>query len=166
MEINAKIILLLTIFMCSFCTGNACASNVVNMDISFNPKHPYWPGEQVTVTTTVVPAQAGAYVKLQCEHRGFFASGYTDSNGKFTGVCTIPADALDLVKRSSTMGSLTFTAICPQQGEQATNDQWAQSNDVPCQIVSKAQAPEFPSIALPVATVIGLVAIIGRKKSN
>lgn len=127
MKINIKRFLLLTAFICICCTGSAYASDVVGLDISFSPQAPFSPGEQVTVTATVSPSQSGAYVELQSDLGGYFASGYTDDNGKFTEVCTVPYDALE-------RGSIVFTAICqPPQ-----NDQWAQSVDYYCNIVSPA----------------------------
>lgn len=137
MKINVKVLLFLTVFICSCCTGNAYASNVVALDLSFNPASPFWPGEEVAITASVYPSQSGAYVQIQSEFGGYFASGYTDSNGEFTGVYTIPDDALERVQYASQIGSIGFTAICPESEDQG----WAQSLDYYCNIVPEEPEP-------------------------
>lgn len=165
MRINVTILLLLTVFVCSCCTGNAYASNVVGMGLSFNPAPPFWPGEKVAITASVEPSQPGAYVKIQSEYApgydgGYFASGYTDSNGEFTGIYTVPDDAFEWASQSaSQQDSICFTGICTD-----SETGWVQSLDYYCNIVSKGpELPEFPSLVLPMVAVLGLVFIIGRR---
>ncbi|MGB9940429.1 PEF-CTERM sorting domain-containing protein [Methanosarcina sp.] len=159
MRINIKMFLLLTVFIFSCCAGNAYASDVIGISMpTFSPQPPFWPGEHVQVTTTVGPAQAGVYVQLQSELGGYFAEGYTDSDGKFTGVYIVPDYALEWAE-SSVTGGIRFSAYCPDSG--------MQSGDVTCKIIAKPdgpQVPEFPSMVLPIATILGLVVVIGRRK--
>ena len=124
MKTNVKRFLLLTAFICIFCTGNAYA--VIGIELSFNPEPPFWPGQHVDVTATVFPVQAGVHVILQSQHGGNFAEGYTDNNGEFTGVYIVPDDAFEWVKDSYTDG-MYFSAYCPED--------YAYSNDIFCKII-------------------------------
>lgn len=170
MKINTKILLLSAIFICSCFTGSAYASNVEAMDLSFNPAPPFWPGEKVTVTVDVVPIQSGAYVRLQSQLGDYFASGYTDNEGKFSGDYIVPNDAYQWIQDHPPIDSIYFSASCPEigNGPQANNEEWVQSIDYYCRIVPEKpadpQLPEFPSMVLPVVAIIGLIAVFGRRK--
>jgi hypothetical protein len=177
-ERNIKVLLLSLLFVCC-CTGNACASDVLGMSLSTNPAPPFWPGEQVTMKVSVSPVQSGAFVAIQSEHpptgstSTFFASGYTDTNGEFTAIYTVPSDAYTWAQTSSSrVGRICFTALCPPLGSSdfplATNTIGrAQSLDEYYSITqSGPQLPEFPSVVIPVAAIIGLILIFGKKKNN
>ncbi|MEL7664286.1 MAG: NosD domain-containing protein [Methanosarcina mazei] len=85
-------------------------SPVVGVSLLF-PQPPFWPGEIIPVTAEVYPALPGAHVKLESELDGWFADGYTDARGNFTGVYTIPNNALEQVKYMSNPGGFYLSAL-------------------------------------------------------
>jgi hypothetical protein len=156
MKMNIRILLLLTVIICIYCTGYAYALPMATAP-TFDPEPPFWPGEHVKVSTTIGP-YSGVNVILRTE-LGPFASGYTDTNGKFTANYIIPDDAFDWVQNKVfNTGYLCFQTTLP--------DYYSSSMDIYCQIVPKTDVPEFPSVVVPIAAILGLVTIFGRKRIN
>jgi hypothetical protein len=165
MKISIRKLLLLAILACCFCTGSAYAYEMSNVFmISFNPEPPFWPGEHVEVSTTIdylgptgpIPVE-GATVNFETDVSGYFASGLTDKNGLFKAEYIVPNDYFKLLTVDP--GHIIFTGFAEKDGKRATA-----AFEPHCKIIPKPELPEFPTIAIPVVALLGLVLINGRRK--
>ncbi|AKB69090.1 NosD domain-containing protein [Methanosarcina mazei] len=100
MKLNIRMLLLLTVFICSFCTGNAYGLTPTNSPndalfypaLSFDPQPPFYPGEKVVVTADVSAPTSGIAIEITSSSRSIYGSGLTDASGKYTTECIIPND--------------------------------------------------------------------------
>lgn len=116
--------------------------SAVSVSLSSDPQPPFRPSETIFVTAEVYPALPGAYVELQSELDGWFAEGYTDASGKFTGVYTIPDNALEQVKYTSNPGGFYLSALA----------NGIQSMDYYCRV---SEQPAFPVVDLSASPITG-----------
>jgi hypothetical protein len=178
MNFNIRIHLLLTVLVCICCAGNAYALIPTNTPVdppyvmaalSFNPGPPFYEGEHVVVTasltlTSTIPLEIqGVAMKIASENRLIDGEGFTDEHGRYTFETTIPIGAYNSAKSGGFPGSLAVYAVGTYNGLSGLKT--TDSFDYYCKIVPNPNIPEFPSVAVPVAAILGLVVIFGHKKN-
>jgi hypothetical protein len=187
MKFSVTKLLLLVFLVCSCFTGGSYASSDSNPATVWFIMTPYSdkiiPGDTVTITYDVTGINRNtttpddikneklkdAYVYINSNPPNLLdgASGYTDENGEFTATFTVPDDLYERTAFSLFPPSDPKPHTFPMEAVAIKNGVQEASNTFYVTVLPKSepQLPEFPSIALPIAAILSLIVIFGRKKN-
>lgn len=170
-----KILLLVSSFLIICLAGSATASNTVLTpdDVTITPD-----GESIaSVATSIRINTAGNYHVTLTASEGLFA--YLDSSSPIAvGSSDNWASSGTVLSSSSfTSGSETYSGTLYIKGtkpgtvtvttySETSGNSITQSYSVYSAETVNVSVPEFPTVALPIAALIGLVFIFGRKKEE